>query len=44
MPPKKNLKLSAVRRSRDLLGWLLAAEGGEMRSNYFQNRAPKMRD
>ncbi|MBU4458814.1 hypothetical protein KKF60_02880, partial [Patescibacteria group bacterium] len=27
-------------RSRDLLGWLLAAAGGEMRSNYFQNRAP----
>jgi len=29
------LKLSSARRSRDLLGWLLAACGGEMRSNYF---------
>jgi len=40
MPPKKNLKLSAVRRSRDfgiLRGAFLAAAGGENRPNYFKN-------
>jgi len=37
LPPKKNLKLSAARRSRDLLGWFLATAGGEIRPNYFKN-------
>jgi len=38
MPPKKNLKLSAVRLCRisDFAGAFLAAAGGEMRSNYFK--------
>jgi hypothetical protein len=42
MPPKKNLKLSAVRLCR-LSGFsqgdFLAAAGGEMRSDYLQNTA-----
>jgi len=45
MPPKKNLKLSAVRLRRlseFSRGEFLAAEGGEMRSDYFKNRAPRL--
>ena len=45
MPPKKNLKLSAVRLRRlseFSRGEFLAAAGGEMRSNYFKNRAPRL--
>ena len=43
MPPKKNLKLSAVRLRRlseFSRGAFLAAAGGEMRSDYFKNTAP----
>jgi len=40
--PKKNLKLSSARRSRDFLGWLLASAGGEMRSDYFKNTVPEL--
>jgi len=41
LPPKKNLKLSSARRSRDFgisRGAYLAACGGENRPNYFKNR------
>jgi len=41
LPPKKNLKLSSARRSRDFgisLGAFLAAAVGENRPNYFKNR------
>jgi hypothetical protein len=41
LPPKKNLKLSSARRSRDFgfsQGAFLAAFGGENRPNYFKNR------
>jgi hypothetical protein len=43
LPPKKNLKLSAVRLRRlseFSRGDFLAAAGGEMRSDYFKNTAP----
>jgi len=35
MPPKKNLKLSAVRRSRNFAHHLRAAFGGENGSDYL---------
>src|SRR3989344_6866594 len=44
LPPKKNLKLSSARRSRDFgfsRGAFLAACGGENRPNYFKNRPHK---
>jgi adenine-specific DNA-methyltransferase len=44
LSPKKNLKLSSVRRSRDSgfsRGAFLAACGGENRPNYFKNSPPK---
>jgi len=43
LPPKKNLKLSSARRSRNFgisRGAFLAAFGGENRPNYFNNRPP----
>ena len=46
MPPKKNLKLLAVRLRRIFglfAGAFLAACGGENRSNYLKNTAPKIK-
>ncbi|OGF69592.1 hypothetical protein A3H65_01100 [Candidatus Giovannonibacteria bacterium RIFCSPLOWO2_02_FULL_45_14] len=40
-PPKKNLKLSSVRRSRELRGDFLATKGGEIGSDYLKNTAPE---